>query len=112
APGRLPGALDALTLEHEDGDLARRALLIVRVRRVGGHGALPPGGSLEALDQTGAHVPDLGAVPQLDLGVVLEVGHPRRVRRRSTLGPDRSVDALVLTPHYRRLAELPPSAPP
>ena len=87
-------------LDQEDGDLPVGLLLVLGVRREGGHGPLPPLGLLLAGDLAGHAVPGLRAVLDGHLvRVRAQVGHPRRVRRGAALRADHHVRAVVLDPH-------------
>src|SRR5690606_31115434 len=92
--------------EDDDRDRALGLLLIVRVRREGRHGTLPPDLALRAGHLArgvgGAH----RTVLELDGGVGEEVRVPLRVRGRTALGGHDGVLALVLDPHQRGLAQL------
>src|SRR6478735_11725772 len=93
-------------LEQEDRDLPVGLLLVLGVRRVLLDRALPPLRALGALGDPGAVGRLVGAVLEVDLGVLDEVVVPGRVVGRAALGRDRGVHAVVLHPHDGVLAQL------
>ena len=102
----LPGRVLAHRGQDKDGDLAVGLLLVVGVVRVGGHGAVPPGGLLVAGDLAGGVVALDRAVLQLDVRVGREVVVPDGVPRGATERGDDGVLAAMLDPHQRALAQL------
>ncbi len=72
-------------LEHEYRDQALGPPLVVGVRCIGRHRALPPDGALRTIELTGHIIPAPRPVPDLHPRIRAEVRHPGGVLRSPTL---------------------------